>query len=73
MYLMSQEAKAKLEQKEVELKNNLFISNPTLYGNLFGKEVKNEGIDFEVEEVLPENEDDVRKLLSDLKREGIID
>jgi hypothetical protein len=73
MYLTSQDAKAKLEQKEVELRNNIFISNPTLYGDLFGKEAKNEGTDFEVEEVLPENEDDVRKLLSDLKREGIID
>jgi hypothetical protein len=70
MYKISRDSKIQFEQKEIELKNNIFISNPDLYSTLFDDNQTEE--DFEIEAVVPETEDDVNKLLAELKREGVI-
>lgn len=49
----------------------MFITNRDLYETLYASEVES-GDDFEIQEIIPQGEDDVNKLLSELKREGII-
>jgi hypothetical protein len=43
-----------------------------LYYDVFGSEDNAESGDFQVEEVVPENQEDVDNLLLDLRRQGII-
>ena len=72
MYMISRDSKSKMHRDEVQLKNSLIISNPLLYNELYGKFDDPESEEFEIEEIVPETEEDVMKMLTDLKRQGII-
>ena len=54
---------------EMEFKNNLFVSNPPLFQELY-QDPKEE--EFEIEEFAPQTQEDLDKMLAQLKREGVI-
>jgi hypothetical protein len=71
--MLARDSKTKVEEKEIQFKNNLIISNPELYQQVYGDELRDpDDPNFEVDEIIPESEEDVMKMLSELKREGVI-
>lgn len=62
-----------------EFRNSVFANNPDLYRHLFppvqhiDPESPDFEPDFEVEEMVPETEADVQKMLDMLKRSGALD
>lgn len=63
---MNREATDQGEILEAQFKNQVFASNPDLYKSLF-LDRKDED-DFEIEEYLPETEEDVMKMLEEVRR-----
>lgn len=55
---------------ENDFKGHLFASNPQLFQELYNAGPENE--EFEVEEFVPQTEDDVQRMLMQLKKEGVI-
>lgn len=70
VYKINRDTKAESDRLEIDFKTTLFASNPELFNELYATENK-EG-DFEIEEILPQSEDDVQKMMAQLKREGVI-
>lgn len=66
---MNRETEEKSEQIEVDFKTTLFASNPELFQKIYSVDEEEE---FEIEEIIPESEEDVRKLMAQLKRDGVI-
>ena len=72
MYMISRDSKSKMHREEIDLKNSLIISNPLLYNEIYGKFDDPDSEEFDIEEMVPETEEEVMSMLSDLKRQGII-
>lgn len=70
LYLLYRETKERSELAEIDFKNQVFASNPEMYLELFKDEKKED--EFEIEEIVPENEGDLQSMLRQLKSEGII-
>jgi len=55
---------------EIDFKNQVFISNPEMYDRLFNEEaVVDEN---EIEQIVPDSEEALKKMMRQLKAEGII-
>jgi tRNA1(Val) A37 N6-methylase TrmN6 len=51
----------------------VLATNPELFKELFDQPQSDNLEDFEVEEIAPQTEEDVHRMLSQLKRQGVID
>lgn len=67
---MARDQKIEAEKAENDFKNTLFASNPELFNTIYNKPEEEE---FEIQEFVPESEQDVQNMLAQLKREGVID
>ena len=55
---------------EVDFKNQVFVANPEMYDRLFNEEpVIDEN---EIEQIVPDSEEALNKMMRQLKAEGII-
>lgn len=55
---------------ELDFKNQVFVSNPEMYDRLFNEEpVIDEN---EIEQIVPDSEEALKKMMRQLKAEGII-
>jgi predicted transcriptional regulator len=70
IYLLYRENKTESEIMELDFKNQVFVSNPEMYDRLFNEEpVIDEN---EIEQIVPDSEEALKKMMRQLKAEGII-
>ena len=70
LYLLYRESKEQADIADSNFKNQVFAANPTMYLELFKNEGKDE--EFEVEEIVPSTEEDLEKMMRQLRAEGVI-
>lgn len=67
--MMSQDAKSEAEAKEQSFKNQVFANDPELYKAMFAEDqVVDEN---ELEYIIPEDEDEFKSMLRELKSLGV--
>ena len=69
VYKLNRDAQEQVEQSEINFKTTLFASNIDLYNQVYSPENEE---NFDVTEIIPESEEDVEKMMAQLKRDGII-
>ena len=69
VYKINRDSQEESEQAEVDFKTALFTSNPELFHKMYSVEEEEQ---FDIEEIIPESEEDVKKMMAQLKRDGVI-
>lgn len=72
VYKISRDQSIRIREFEIDFRTNIFASNPELYQEMFKEEKFESPEDLDIEELVPESEADVHRMLSQLKREGVI-
>lgn len=70
IYFLAREARYESDLIENNFKNQVFASNPEMYTEIFKEDVTPD--EEEIEYLVPDSEEELRKMMRQLKSQGVI-